>query len=584
MSANGIAQIVFYLVVLTALTPPLGAYIARVYEGRRIPGVSAVLGPVERGTYRLLRIDAAKEQGWKTYAAAVLAFSVASFALLYAVLRLQGSLPLNPADLPGMSWHVAFNTAASFVTNTNWQFYGGESTLSYLSQMFGLAVQNFVSAAVGMAVLAALIRGFARRSAGALGNFWADLVRIALYVLLPLAIVLGLVIGSQGVVQTFDDPITYRTLEARTLAVTDEAGEPATQTIVRGPAASQIAIKQLGTNGGGYFNSNSSVPFENPTGLTNFLEMLAILLIPAALTYTFGTMVGSKGQGWALFAAMMIVLVVGIGVASGFEQRGGEVLQQTGVELTASSDSTGGNLSDKEQRFGVVNSALWGTATTAASNGSVNSGHDAWTGGAAVVPLTLMGMGEVIFGGVGSGLYGMLLFAVVAVFVAGLMVGRTPEYLGKKIGGKEIKLTLIGVLVMPIGLLIMIAAAVTTDAGTASIFNDGPQGFGEAYYAYTSQFNNNGSAFAGYGVTEMSATLGGVAMLLGRFVPILAVLALADALSGKRVAPYTAGTLRTTTPTFVAMLIFVIVLVAALTFLPALALGPIGVELSGSPF
>jgi K+-transporting ATPase ATPase A chain len=585
MSANGIAQIVFYLVVLTALTPPLGAYIARVYEGRRIPGVSAVLGPVERGTYRLLRIDAAKEQGWKTYAGAVLAFSVASFALLYAVLRLQGSLPLNPADLPGMSWHVAFNTAASFVTNTNWQFYGGESTLSYLSQMFGLGVQNFVSAAVGMAVLAAVIRGFARRSPGALGNFWADLVRITLYVLLPLAIVLGLVIGSQGVVQTFDDPITYRTLEARTLGATDpETGESATQTLTRGPAASQIAIKQLGTNGGGYFNANSAVPFENPTGLTNFLEMLAILLIPAALTYTFGIMVGSRRQGWALFAAMMIVLVVGIGVASGFEQRGGEVLQQTGVELTASEDSTGGNLSDKEQRFGIANSALWGTVTTAASNGSVNSGHDAWTGGAAVVPLTLMGMGEVIFGGVGSGLYGMLLFAVVAVFVAGLMVGRTPEYLGKKIGGKEIKLTLIGVLVMPIGLLIMIAAAVTTDAGTASIFNAGPQGFGEAYYAYTSQFNNNGSAFAGYGVTEMSATLGGVAMLLGRFVPILAVLALADALSGTRVAPYTAGTLRTTTPTFVAMLIFVIVLVAALTFLPALALGPIGVELSGSPF
>jgi K+-transporting ATPase ATPase A chain len=584
MSANGIAQIVFYLVVLTALTPPLGTYIARVYEGRRIPGVSAVLGPVERATYRALRIDAAKEQGWKAYAAAVLVFSVASFALLYAVLRLQGSLPLNPADLPGMDWYVAFNTAASFVTNTNWQFYGGESTLSYLSQMLGLAVQNFVSAAVGMAVLAALIRGLARRSAGALGNFWADLVRVTLYVLLPLAIVLGLWIGSQGVVQTFDDPITYRTLEARTLAVTDEAGEPATQTIVRGPAASQIAIKQLGTNGGGYFNANSAVPFENPTGLTNFLEMLAILLIPAALTFTFGVMVGSRRQGWALFAAMMVVLVVGIGVASGFEQRGGEVLQQTGVELAASEDSTGGNLSDKEQRFGIVNSALWGTVTTAASNGSVNAGMDAWTGGAAVVPLTLMGMGEVVFGGVGSGLYGMLLFAVVAVFVAGLMVGRTPEYLGKKIGAKEIKLTLIGLLVMPIGLLVMIAAAVTTDAGTASIFNAGPQGFGEAYYAYTSQFNNNGSAFAGYGVTEMSATLGGVAMLLGRFVPILAVLALADALSGRRVAPYTAGTLRTATPTFVTMLIFVIVLMAALTFLPALALGPIGVELSGSPF
>jgi K+-transporting ATPase ATPase A chain len=583
MSANGIAQIVFYLVVLTALTPVLGTYIAWVYEGRRIPGLSAVLGPVERGTYRLLRIDAAKEQGWKAYTAAVLAFSAASFALLYAVLRLQGSLPLNPADLPGMSWHVAFNTAASFVTNTNWQFYGGESTLSYLSQMFGLAVQNFVSAAVGMAVLAAVIRGFVRRGPGALGNFWSDLVRITLYILLPLAIVMGLWIGSQGVVQSFDDPVTYQTLEARTLGATDDSGAPVTQTITTGPVASQIAIKQLGTNGGGYYNANSAVPFENPTGLTNFLEMLAILLIPASLTYTFGVMAGSRRQGWALFAAMMIVLVVGIGTAVGFEQHGGQVLRHTGVEMTASADSTGGNLSDKEQRFGIVDSALWGSVTTAASNGSVNSGHDAWTGGAAVVPLTLMGMGEVIFGGVGSGLYGMLLFAVVAVFVAGLMVGRTPEYLGKKIGAREIKLTLIGVLAMPIGLLIMIAAAVTTDAGTASIFNAGPQGFGEAMYAYTSQFNNNGSAFAGYGVTEMSATLGGVAMLLGRFIPILSVMALAGSLSGKRVAPFTAGTLRTTTPTFVAMLIFVIVLVAALTFLPALALGPIAVQLSGSP-
>ena len=426
------------------------------YEGRRIRGVSTVLEPVERVTYRALRIDAAKEQGWKAYATAVLAFSVASFALLYAILRLQGHLPLNPADYPGMSWFTAFNTSASFVTNTNWQFYGGESTLSYLSQMAGLTVQNFVSAAVGMAVLAAVIRGFARRGASALGNFWADLVRITLYVLVPLAIVVGLILGSQGVVQTFSDPVSYQTLEARTLGATDEEGALATQSVYRGPVASQVAIKQIGTNGGGYYNANSAVPFENPTGLTNFVEMLMLLLIPAALTYTFGIMVGSRGQGWSLFAAMMLVLVISIAVAVPFEQRGGEVLQQTGVELSASEGSTGGNLSDKEQRFGITNSALWGVSTTAASNGSVISGHDAWTGGAAAVPLTLMGMGEVIFGGVGSGLYGMLLFAVVAVFVAGLMVGRTPEYLGKKIGGREIKLTLIGILVMPVGLLIML--------------------------------------------------------------------------------------------------------------------------------
>jgi K+-transporting ATPase ATPase A chain len=584
VTANGVAQIVFFLVLVTAVTPLLGAYIARVYEGRRIPGISAVLGPVERSAYRLLRIDAAKEQGWKGYATAVLAFSVASFALLYAILRLQGHLPLNPADYPGMGWFTAFNTASSFLTNTNWQFFAGESTLSYLSQMMGLAVQNFVSAAVGMAVLAAVIRGFARRGAGALGNFWADLVRITLYVLLPVAIVLGLVLGSQGVIQTFDDPVTYQTLEARTLGTTDEAGEPVTQSIYRGPVASQIAIKHFGTNGGGYYNSNSAVPFENPTPLTNFLVLFGEVIIAFSLTYTFGLMVGSRRQGWAIFAAMMVILVVSIAVLAPFEQRGSEVLQETGVELSATDDQAGGNMSDKEVRFGPLNTSLFAAVTTGTSTGAVNGGHDALTGGGGAVALTLITLGEVAPGGVGSGLYGMLLFVVVAVFIAGLMVGRTPEYLGKKIGGKEIKLTMIGILVMPIGLLIMLAAAVTTDAGAASIFNTGPQGFSEAFYAYGSQFNNNGSAFAGYGVTEMAATLGGVAMLLGRFLPMLAVLALAGALSRKQVAPFSAGTLRTTTPTFVATLIFVILLVAALNFIPALALGPIATELSEMPF
>jgi K+-transporting ATPase ATPase A chain len=581
MSANGIAQIVFYLVVLTALTPPLGAYMARVYEGQRVPGLSRAFGPVERGTYRLLRIDPSREQGWKGYAGAVLVFSVVGFALLYLILRLQGSLPLNPADLPGMAWNVAFNTSASFVTNTNWQYYAGESTLSYLSQMLGLTVQNFVSAAVGMAVLAAVIRGFARRGTGALGNFWADLVRITLYILLPLAVVWTIVLGSQGVVSSFSDPATYQTLEARTLGATAEDGQPVTQTVVRGAVAPQIAIKQLGTNGGGYYNSNSSVPHENPTPLSNFFEMLALLLIPAALTYTFGVMVGARAQGWALYAAMMVILVAGIFVALPFEQRGSQVLRQTGIELSATDGSTGGNMSDKEQRFGVANSVLWGTATTAASNGSVNSGHDAWTGGAAVVPLTLMAVGEVVFGGVGSGLYGMLLFVLVAVFIAGLMVGRTPEYLGKKIEAREVKLALVGLLIMPVGVLIMLAVAVTVDAGTASIYNAGPQGFAEAMYAYVSQFNNNGSAMAGYGATEFSTTLGGVAMLFGRFIPMLAVLAVAGALSTKKIAPVTAGTLRTATPTFVVTLIFVILLVAALTFVPALALGPIASQAGG---
>jgi len=581
MSANGIAQIVFYLVVLTVLTPPLGAYMARVFEGKRIPVLSPVLGPVERGTLRVLRVDARREQDWKGYAGSVLVFSIVGFALLYLILRLQGHLPLNPADLPGMTWNVAFNTATSFVTNTNWQYYAGESTLSYLSQMLGLTVQNFVSAAVGMAVLAAVIRGFARRGSGALGNFWSDLLRISLYVLLPLAIIWTLILGSQGVIQTFSDPVTYQTVEARTLGATGDDGQPVTQTIVRGPVSSQVAIKQLGTNGGGYYNSNSSVPFENPTPLSNFFEMLAILLIPAALTYTFGIMVGSRAQGWALFAAMMVILVAGIFAALPFEQRGSQVLRDTGVELSATANSTGGNLSDKEQRFGIANSVLWGTATTAASNGSVNSGHDAWTGGAAVVPLTLLGVGEVIFGGVGSGLYGMLLFVLVAVFIGGLMVGRTPEYLGKKIESREIKLASIGILAMPVGVLIMLAVAVTTDAGLASVFNAGPQGFGEAFYAYSSQFNNNGSAFAGYGGLEFSTTLGGVAMLFGRFLPIIAVLAVAGALSVKKVSPAGAGTLRTTNPTFVVTLVFVILLVAALTFVPALALGPIAVEAGG---
>jgi K+-transporting ATPase ATPase A chain len=447
--------------------------------------------------------------------------------------------------------------------------------------MLGLTVQNFVSAAVGMAILAAVIRGFVRRGTGALGNFWADLVRITLYVLLPLAVIWAIVLGSQGVVASYSDPVSYQTLEARTLGAKGADGRPATQTMVRGAVAPQIAIKQLGTNGGGYYNANSAVPLENPTPLSNFFEMLAILLIPAALTYTFGVMAGSRAQGWALYAAMMVILVAGIFAALPFEQQGSQVLRQTGVELSAHDGSSGGNMSDKEQRFGIANSVLWGSTTTAASNGSVNSGHDAWTGGAAVVPITLMAVGEVVFGGVGSGMYGMLLFVLVAVFIAGLMVGRTPEYLGKKIEAREVKLALIGLLVMPVGVLIMIAVAVTVDAGTASIFNAGPQGFAESMYAYVSQFNNNGSAMAGYGATDFSTTLGGVAMLFGRFIPILSALAVAGALSTKKVAPATAGTLRTTTPTFVGTLVFVILLVAALTFVPALALGPIATQAGG---
>ncbi len=584
MSANGVAQIVFFLALLTALTPPLGAYIARVFEGRPVPGLSRVLAPVERGTYRLLRVDPGRQQGWRGYAAAVVAFNAVGFAALYAILRLQGALPVNPLDLPGMGWDVAFNTASSFVTNTSWQFYGGESTLSYLSQALGIAVQSFASAAVGLAVVAAVIRGFARRGSGALGNFWVNLTRSTLYVLLPLAVIWTLILASQGVIQSFSEPVAYQTLEARTLGAVGEDGAPATQTVPRGAVASQVAIRSLGTVGGGYFNTNSATPFESPTPVTNLVHMLALLLIPAALTATFGRMVGSRRQGWALYCAMMAIVVVSIAVALPFEQRGSEVLQQTGVELSAGDGQAGGNMSDKEVRFGIASTALFGVATTASSDGAANGGFDAWTGGGVAVPLTLISLGEVAFGGVGSGLYGMLLFVVVAVFIAGLMIGRTPEYLGKKIEGREIKLTMIGLLVVPVGLLITLAAVVTADAGTASMLNPGPQGFGEAFYAYSSQWNNNGSAMAGYGATELSTTLGGVAMLLGRFAPLLAALALAGALSRKPVAPFGAGTLRTTTPTFVVMLIFVIVLVAALNFIPALALGPVAVELSGAPF
>jgi K+-transporting ATPase ATPase A chain len=584
VSANGVAQIAVFLVLLTLLTPLLGAYIARVMEGGRVPVLSRLLSPVERGVYRLLRVDPARQQGWRGYAAAVVAFTAVGLAALYAILRLQGMAPLNPFDLPGMRWDIAFNTAASFATNTSWQFYGGESTLSYLSQTLGIAVQSFASAAVGLAVAIAVFRGFAGRGRGALGNFWVDLTRATLYVLLPLAVIWGLALASQGVVQSFDDPVEYRTLEGRTLGGVGVEGDAPTQTVPRGGVASQVAIRSLGSVGGGYFNANAATPYENPTPLANLVHMLGLLLIPAALTATFGRMVGSRRQGWALYWAMMAIVVVAVAVALPFEQRGSEVLQQTGVELSASGEQAGGNMSDKEVRFGIAGTALFGVATTASSDGAVNGGFDAWTGGGVAVPLTLMSLGEVAYGGVGSGMYGMLLFVVVAVFIGGLMIGRTPGYLGKKIEGREIKLTLIGLLVMPVGLLVMLAAVVTVDAGTASMLNPGPQGFGEAFYAYSSQWNNNGSAMAGYGATELSTTLGGVAMLLGRFAPLLAALALAGGLSRKPVAPFGAGTLRTTTPTFVLTLIFVIILVAALGFLPALALGPVAVELSGRPF
>jgi K+-transporting ATPase ATPase A chain len=574
MTWQGWFQIVFFLAVLAALVPLLGGYMARVYLGRRVV-LERVLGPVERLFYRAVRTNPDREQNWKQYGTTVLVFSALFWVALYALLRLQGVLPFNPLRFSGTPWNVTFNTTSSFISNTNWQYYGGETTMSFLSQMAGLAVQNFVSAAVGMAVLAAVIRGFARRGTDRLGNFWVDLTRTLLYVLLPLAVIGTLLLVSQGVVQTFTGSVSLSTLHGFE------------QVLALGPVASQIAIKQLGTNGGGFFNVNSAFPFENASTFSNFVELLFILLIPAAATYQYGRMIGRPRQGWALYVAMLFMLVVAMGNAYYQETRTTPALAAAGVHATA--DQGGGNLQDKEQRFGVTNSAMWAAITTAASNGSVNSGHEAHSGFGGLTPLTLMMTGEVVFGGVGSGLYGMLLTVLLTVFLAGLMVGRTPEYLGKKIQAREVKLVAIGVLYMPVVVLVAASLAIATPAGKKSIYDSGPQGFSETIYAYTSQTNNNGSAFAGYtgfvqpnapgnkgatGVT-FADLFGGVVMLLGRFIPLLAALAVAGSLAAKRPAPAGPGTFRTDSPVFLVLLVGVVVIVAALSFLPALALGPI---------
>jgi K+-transporting ATPase ATPase A chain len=535
---------------------------ARVYSGEPVL-LDRWLGVVERGFYRLLGTGRQREQDWKSYAKSVLVFSAVFSGFLYLLLRLQGHLPLNPDGLKAVPPHIALNTTASFVTNTNWQYYGGEYTMSYLSQMAGLAVQNFVSAAVGMAVLAAVVRGFARHSRNELGNFWVDLYRSLVYILLPLTLVLALVLISQGVVQTFDGHATARTLEG------------ASQTIARGPAASQIAIKQLGTNGGGFYNSNSAVPFENPNGLTNLFELLSILLIPAAQVFMFGRMVGAGRQAWPIFGAMFAMLAIGVAIALPSEQHGSPVLRDSGVDIAQGDGQSGGNMADKEVRFGIANTALWATATTDASNGSVNGGHDAFTPTGGAVPIVNIFTGEVIFGGAGSGLYGMFFYVLLAVFVAGLMVGRTPEYLGKKIEAREIKYAAIGALFVPTMVLVLTALAVATDSGLASIFNPGAHGFSEALYTYDSQSNNNGSAFAGYGATNFSAELGTVALYLGRFVPLLSALAIGGSLAAKKTVPSSAGTFRTDGPTFAVLLVSVIALTAGLMIFPALTLGPI---------
>jgi K+-transporting ATPase ATPase A chain len=528
---------------------------ARVYSSGRSRGD-------ERIFLRVLGADR-REQDWKSYARTVLVFTIPFFGLVYLIQRVQAHLFLNPDHLGAVQPHIALNTAMSFVTNTNWQFYAGESTMSYLTQMAVLGVQNFVSAAVGMAVLAAVVRGIARRSGTGLGNFWVDLYRSLVYILLPLAAILAVLLISQGVPQTFAGHATATTLEG------------AHQAIARGPVASQIAIKQLGTNGGGFYNANSAVPFENPNGFTNLLEVLSILLIPAAQVFMFGRMVLARRHAWMVFAAMFAMFAIGLAIAYPAEQHGSQALRASGVNITQGHGQSGGNMSDKETRFGIANTALWATATTDASNGSVNGGHDALTPLGGAVPIVNMFFGEVVFGGVGSGLYGMFFYILIAVFVAGLMVGRTPEYLGKKIEAREMKYVAIGALFVPTMALALAALAVATKGGLASIYNPGAHGFSEALYAYTSQANNNGSAFAGYGATNFSADFGTIAMALGRFVPLLAALAVGGSLAAKRSAPVSAGTFRTDGPTFAVLLVGVVVLTAGLMVFPALTLGPI---------
>jgi potassium-transporting ATPase potassium-binding subunit len=596
MTLNSLTQVVFYFVVLLGLAKPLGWYMAQVYEGRSC-GLGRMISPIERLIYRLCKVDPARDMSWKTYAMGMLLFNAAGMLFLYALQRVQGLLPLNPAGLGMVGPDLAFNTAASFASNTNWQSYGGETTLSYLTQMLGLTAQNFVSAATGMAILAALIRGLVRHNVQTIGNFWVDLTKSTLYILLPLAFVWALALVSQGVVQTFGayetasltQPVTYDkpVLDVNGLPVLDAEGKPKTepalateQILAVGPAASQIAIKQLGTNGGGFFNVNSAHPFENATPLSNFLELLAILLIPAALCYTFGTMVGDMRQGWVLLAAMTLILVASLGVALWAEQQGNPLFGVSGVDQTASSSQAGGNMEGKETRFGIADSVLWASATTAASNGSVNSMHDSYTPLGGLVPLVLMLFGEVVFGGVGSGLYGMIVFAIIAVFIAGLMVGRTPEYLGKKIEPYEMKMASLLILIMPIVVLGLTAIAVVTEAGTSSRSNPGAHGFSEILYAFTSQGNNNGSAFAGLNAnTPFYNITGGIAMLISRFWLAVPTLALAGALARKKLVPAGPGTLATHTPLFVALLIGVVIMAGVLTFLPALALGPVVEEL-----
>ena len=584
MSPFGLVQFGLFLVVLVALVQPLGRYMANVYEGERT-WLTWLLSPLERLVYRVGGIDPQSEQNWKQYTLAVLVFNGVGLIVLYLLQRLQGALPLNPQGFGGVSPDSAFNTAVSFATNTNWQGYGGETTMSYLTQMSGLGVQNFLSAASGMAVLVALIRGFVRTQATGLGNFWVDVTRGTLYILLPLATLLAVVLVAQGVVQSFEPYRSVSLVQSLTIEATaaDEAGQPATtsrtigeQVVPLGPAASQVAIKQLGTNGGGFFNVNSAHPLENPTPLSNFLQMLAILLIPAALCYTFGRMVGDTRQGWAVLAAMLVMFVPLALATYAAEQAGNPRLDPALVDQQASADQPGGNMEGKEVRFGIASSALWAAATTAASNGSVNAMHGSFTPLGGLVPMWLMQLGEVVFGGVGSGLYGMLMFAIVAVFIAGLMVGRTPEYLGKKIEAFEVKMASLVLLIPCLVVLVGTAIASVLPEAVAQTGNPGAHGFSEILYAFSSAANNNGSAFGGLSANSPFFNFAlGAAMWVSRYWLMIPVLAIAGSLAAKRTVAVTSGTLPTHTPLFVGMLVGVVLLVGALTFVPALALGPV---------
>jgi K+-transporting ATPase ATPase A chain len=568
VSWQGYAQLALYFAILIALVKPLGGYMARVYEGEPTL-LGKVFGPVERVFYRLCGVpadEAAREMKWTAYAAAMLLFNGLGIVVVYAIQRLQSLLPLNPAQMSALTPDLSWNTAVSFATNTNWQAYGGESTMSYLTQMLALSVQNFVSAASGMAIMVALVRALHRKQADGIGNFWVDMTRGMLYILLPLSFVFAIFLVSQGVVQTFSDYHTVSLLQA----TKDADGKSIVDQIIAvGPAASQIAIKDLGTNGGGFFNANSAHPFENPTPLSNFVIILSILLIPAALTHTFGKMVKDTRQGWAVLAAMLIVFVPLVWVCVASETSPNGLLASLHITQPI------GNMEGKEVRFGTSSSALYAAATTAASNGSVNAMHDSFSPIGGLVPMWLIQLGEIVFGGVGSGLYGILLFAVVAVFVAGLMVGRTPEYLGKKIEAHEMKMASLGILFPCAAVLIFTAIAVVTEAGRKGPLNPGPHGFSEILYAYSSMANNNGSAFGGLTAnTPFYNLTGGLAMFFGRFWVKVVALALAGSLAKKKIVPASAGTLPTHTPLFVAMLVGVIVVVGALTFIPSLALGP----------